>query len=1050
MWGCSLSLFLLPALLLAQTTGELRGTVTDPAGASVPAAKVTLTSKETGEVRVSHTGDQGSYAFPLLKIGAYTIAIEAPGFRKAIANATVRSAEAIAVTVRLELGQLSEQIEVNGAVSPMDVNSVQAQESFSAKLVREMPVARDPNAFPLSLAGIVPAPPGFNSGSFVTNGNRARSNNITIDNISSTDVATGGTGSSNNSSLNFSSIKEVKVITNNMSAEFGRNSGAQVQYITHSGTNRFHGELFEYFRNNVLNARDWFDRSGSPSLTRYNEFGGVLGGPVVRNKTHFFLSSELVPVRGLGGTRIAQVPTPEMRARVTDPTSKRLLEQYQLPVSDAGAVTQSAANTLDYYQYSARLDHQISSRDSIYGRFGGASQDSTGPSIIFFNSNLANFGLTSLNKVYNANINETHVFSATLVNELRGGFARTSPVFDLLTTVPIGPRINFSNGQVANFGHADNAPQGRVQNNYQLSDTVTWVHRAHNVKLGGDFFRYQFNSYQDTQVRGTYTFLNWDDFAQGRPNAYSQRFGGTSRGHRTWTGSVFFQDDYRLTPYLTLNLGLRLETFGAVREVNNLVSNLDFNCRDSIGIAGAGPLGCFTIGGDAIHGNRYLQPRLGFAWNPRGSSFVVRGGYGLVSDFNYLNPIVNQRALPPYVVTAALTGAANITGANSWANLAAGTAAIQQQNRSLVGSIRSDVRNFGDVNPALDRDLKNPQVHQWSLGIQREMPQDFVVKVSYVGVKANYLQRLRTINLNANVPAPAVTLADEAARAQEFVSSYAAMNGAADRFGARVDRRFNSVNLNDNSANSNFHAFEFMATRPFRGGLSSIVAYTYSKSIDDVSDGLTNIPNDNIQIQNPLDLRGNRGVSGFDVKHHAVVTHVWEPRFLRGFGMSGISSWRGGFPVSFEAGPRLGVQNISAIATTGFIRPNAAGSFVFNPQPAGSAGTPQGLTADPVATRRISAYAASLGLSQPLLGNFGTLGRNTHRLNGLTNFDWNAYKTIRLAERLSLKLRCEIYNVFNQHSFSNVDRNISSTTFGQYITLAQFQRTLQLGAVMQW
>ncbi|MFN7923951.1 MAG: carboxypeptidase regulatory-like domain-containing protein [Bryobacteraceae bacterium] len=1065
--GCALC-FAFCSPLLAQITGEVRGLVSDPSGSAVPGAKVTLTSLETGERRSMSSDAEGRYAFPLLKIGDYSVAVEAAGFRKAVASAGVRSAEITSVNLKLEVGQVTEQVTVTDAANPLDTQSAQIQESFETKKVQEIPVTRNPNLIAATLPGVVPAPSGFNSGSFISHGNRARANNITIDNITATDISVAGTGSSNNGPLNYSSIKEVKVITNNFSAEFGRNSGSQVQYITKSGTNEIHGEAYEYFRNDYFNARDWFDRSGAPTVTRANEFGGVLGGPVIKNKTHFFVSSELFPIRGSGAARVAQVPTQSMIAQVTDPTSKRLLEFYKLPAATTdsgtfGTVQQNAPARTEFWQYSARIDHQISGRDSIYGRYGQSHNEGTSSTNTFQGTNLANFGLASTNTPYSLNVNETHIFSPTVVNEFRGGFGRTSPIFSIDTTVtPLGPRIIFSNNQIAEFGHSTSGPQGRVQNTFQYGDTINWMRRAHNVKAGADFYRYQGNSFFDAQTRGQYTFLNWDDFAAGRPNAYTQRFGSSARGHRQWIGGMFVQDDYRLRPNLTLNLGFRLEYFGPITEVNAISSNLDFSCRDSLGAAGTGAFGCFSLGKPMVRTNLYPQPRVGIAWNPGAGKTVVRAGAGLVADFNFMNPLTNQRFLAPFIVTQNLTGTGSFAGANSWASLIAGTAAIQREASSLLGRVRNDVLNYGDMNPVIDPNLENPQVFQWSFSVQRQLPENIVLKLGYVGTKANYLQRARQVNLNAALPAPAVDLADEAARAAQFLTSYNNMTGATQRFATRTDPRFNTVNYFDSSANSNFHAFEMLATRPFRGGYSIQVAYTFSKSIDDVSDGLTAIPNDSTLLQDPNNTRANRSVSGFDIPHRTVITHVWElpwgkhiasgwlRRLVAGWGTSGISQFRSGFPVSFESGPRLGVANPSAIMVGGFIRPNVAGPFGFDPQPAGSANAPQGVTNDPVAGRRISAYAASLGLSQPLLGRFGSLGRNTHRISGSTNFDWNVYKNVAITERMRVKLRCEIYNVFNHHSFQDVTRNVTSPAFAQYVTPAQGQRFLQLGAVVEF
>jgi hypothetical protein len=392
----------------------------------------------------------------------------------------------------------------------------------------------------------------------------------------------------------------------------------------------------------------------------------------------------------------------------------------------------------------------------------------------------------------------------------------------------------------------------------------------------------------------------------------------------------------------------------------------------------------------------------------------------------------------------------------------AGTAQIQREGAAMVGRIRDDVYNYGDASPVVKPDLRNPQVHNWSFGVQRELPGGVVLKAGYVGTKGNFLSRHRQLNLNAARPAPATSLTDEAARAQQFVTSYNSMTGATMRPSTRLDPRFNVVNYYDDSANSNYHALEVLAVRTFRNGYSFQAAYTYGKAIDDVSDGLSALPNDSANIMDPTNMRNNRAVSGFDISHRVVMMHVvelpWGDRLsnrllrglLGGWGMSGIWSWRSGFPVSLDAGARMGVTNISTITTAGIGRPNAAGPVNFDPRPAGSEGAPNGLNSDPIAGRRIATYAESLGLSQPLLGNFGNLGRNSHRLGGQTDVDWNVYKNTRIGERFRLQLRAEAYNVFNLHSFRDVNRNISNPGFGQYTTPYQSQRILQLGAVLRF
>ena len=380
----------------AQITGDISGTVSDPSGAVVPNAKITLTSRETGAIRAMDADGEGRFGFNLLKIGLYEVKAEAPSFRAALTQATVRSGEIASVRFTLELGQVTEVVQVADAVALLDTANAQIQFSVEGAKIQDIPVNRNPNLFATTAPGIVPVTennPFLGSGSFNSNGNRGRGNNITVDNITATDISVTGTGGVLGP-LSFSQIKEVKLITNNFSAEYGRNGGSQLQYITHSGTNDFHGDLYEYFQNDKLNARPFFDRTGKANIVRQNIYGLAFGGPVVRNKLFFFGTLEYLKLRGAGSARIAQVPTPAMIAQVTDPTSRALLQQYQLPAAevinpDFGTVQQSAATTTDSRQYSIRLDWQITQNDRITGKFAEFEQSSSSSGLTFVGTNLA-------------------------------------------------------------------------------------------------------------------------------------------------------------------------------------------------------------------------------------------------------------------------------------------------------------------------------------------------------------------------------------------------------------------------------------------------------------------------------------------------------------------------------------------------------------------------------------------------------------------------------------------------------------------------------------
>lgn len=1062
-------LALIPAgSLLAQITGQLRGTVSDASGGSVANAKITVKDLETGQLRDQTTNSQGEFAFDLLQVGSYEVRAEATGFSVAVANAPVRTGETATLNIKLEIGQITQSVEVNTALQQLDTENAQLQNSVSGQSVQEIPVGRNPNIFALLSPGVAPVSannPYLGSGSFNSNGGRGRGNNITVDGITATDVSVTGTGGPLGP-LNFSSIKEVKVITNSFSAEYGRNSSSQVLYITKNGTNDLHGELYEYFENDKLNARSFFDTTGKPSILRNNVYGFEAGGPVYipklyngRNRLFWHADYEGVKTRGAGQAQTASVPTPAQLATVTDPTSLALIKQYALPSSASGQIQATAPNTTNSYEVSYRLDVIVTKNDTLWGRYGVFDSQASSSGLTFISSSLPGFGASSINHPREATLSETHLFGASAVNEFRFGFGQSKPSFPIQTPYPLGPQINFNDGSVTSVGVASNLPQGREQRTYQYTDNFSFVRGSHNFKVGGEYYDLAADSFFDNNFRSTISFNSFADFAAGLPTSYSQDFGNSVRANVVHNAFGFAQDDWRVTPKLTLNIGVRYEWAGGPTEANKKISNLDLNNQTAYGAAGAGPLGLLETGKPSFNSNNNWAPRFGFAWTPgNDSKLVVRGGYGIAYDFIYLNPITNQRFLPPFIYAASLSGKANFTGGNSLANLYAGTATIQQQTTAAVGSLSTTALNFGSISPAVAQNLKNPQVQQWNFGLEREFV-GLVWKATYVGTKGTFLTRTRPINLIANSVAPAVSVADETARLSQFTSAFAGLNGNTVLRSNRFDPRYNTVGYLEGSANSSYNALQIELQKRVTKGLFFNFSYTYSKSIDDNSDALGVLVNDTSGQQNPLNNRNNRGPSQFDLTHTFVLAHNYTLPFfqtstnkflkevLGGWSLGGITSYRSGAPVNIFSGPRLGLtDSIAALGGSAVDRPNVAGSIVnFSPQPAGSPGNPASLGLVTVNGVKVSAYAASLGLSQPLLGNFGTLGRNVLRLNGQTNFDWDIYKNFPVKEKLNVQVRSEFYNMLNAVAFQSMTSStITSQNFGVYNTLSQNPRLIQL------
>jgi outer membrane receptor protein involved in Fe transport len=1059
--ACILCVLALAGTASGQITGDLRGVVLDPTGAAVTGAQVTLKSLETGEQRADTTDQEGRFNFTLLRVGNYEVKAEASGFRISLTQAEVKTGEISSVQFRLEVGQLTETVTVTDAVTQLDTENSQIQTSVIGTSVQEIPVGRNPNLFALTAPGIAPVStnnPFLGSGSFNSNGGRGRGNNITVDGITATDVSVTGTGGPLRP-LNFSSIKEVKVITNNFTAEYGRNSSAQVVYLTKNGTNNLHGELFEFLRNDKFNARSFFDTTGKPPVTRYNEYGWAVGGPVYlpglfdgRNKVFFFTDFYQIKERGAGATRIANVPTPAMIAQVTDPTSKALIDQYQLAdlATPSGSTQTSAPSRADIWQYSVRGDINLSSKDTLWVRYSDANSAEASSGLTFINSNIPGFGATSANKPAQATIQHVRLFGPSVVNEFRFGFGHSEPDFPLDTPYPLGPRIEIVSGEVMRFGLWEGLPQGRAQDTFQFTDNVSFIRGRHNFKAGGEYYYLRADSFFDSLARGLYQFATWADFAAGRPLLAQQRFGDSNRNNRVKNAYAFFQDDWKVTRNLTLNLGLRYEFAGGPTEANERISNLNLDNHTAYGAAGAGRWGLLETGKPSFEGNHNWAPRVGFAWNVGGSqTMVVRGGYGVAYDFVFLNPITNQRFLPPIMITGQLSGQASFTGDNSWANFVAGTARLQQETAAQVGQLSTTTLNFGNISPAIDQSLRNAQVRHFHFGVQRDVL-GLVLKASYVGTKGNYLPRSRDINLLASPVAPATSLADEQARLAQFQAAFSALNGSTTRYSNRIDPRYNVISYVDSSANSNYHSGQFEVQKRFSHGYMFQANYTIGKAIDDGSDVLGVLINDSPNQQNPLDNRNNRGPSQFDVRQRLVIAHQWllpwgtgssrwwVRSLLAGWGFAGVSSFRSGFPVTLDAGARQGINPLTVFGGGAQVRPNVAGPIDFNPLPTGAAGSPFGVTGG------ISNYATSLGLSQPLLGNAGTMGRNVLRLDGEQIFDWSVYKNFAVTEGTAFQLRCEMYNTFNSASFQEINRVITNPNFGQYTAVGPNERRLQL------
>lgn len=1074
--------------LLAQyTVGRVEGTVLDPSGAVVVAATLTIRNLGTNATRVFTTGRDGHFVFFALPPGRYELSAEAADFVKRTFEITVSTNQTTTQNVVLRVSADATTLDVTADGSgQLDTADSQRSITRSELEVASLPtLGRNMMSLVHLGPGLTPTNNprggttfggggsyviilGVQSGLIAANGGRAQASSVQLDYTDANDWEGGGFAPGMQA-ITPDMLQEFKVLTTNLPAEYGVKASAQVMMITKSGTNSWHGTAYDFLQNDFFNARDYFDRTGHASPLKQNIYGTTMGGPLFRDRTFLFGGYEGRKTRGGSFTTLASVPTAQARARATDPAIIDLMNRF-LPMppdngTDVGTVAVQIPSPVDTYQFVAKADHRFSTGHSISARY----LQSTASFVARFPSqnSLPGFDVDNHFELRNVNITDSIVLSPRTVNELRLAYGRASaaglPQNELET-----PRFIILG--LVNFGALQSVPASRLFNVYQVNEIVSHVRGRHMLKLGADLRKIQDNSLNATNSRGVFTFASLNTFLAGQPSTWTQLFGNTYRGFRTNLSAFFVQDDWKLTPTLTANFGLRYEIQGALSEANGISSVLDPTSNAAIGAAGSGPLGSFRLGGDAIEGNPYnVAPRVGFAWNPRGGNLVVRGGYGIFWDSFTFTPLAASRSVPPFNYTFTLGGAPprpQISGANSFDNLLNGTAPILTQAQAQVGGFGS-LQNFGSVTSA-DPRLSNPYVQDFSLGIEYRLADAYVFTLSYVGTKGTQLTRLVPINPVVRRPAAATSAADEIARLAEFQAALSAENGPGNN---RLDPRFDQVNYHNSGGSSIYHSLQAEVKKSFSNGLQFQASYTWSKSIDDASDFVPAIQaNDASFAQNGFNLRAERGVSNFDLTHRLLVTGIWQMPFfrtlggvpgalLRGWSFESTNMWQSGLPATLLAGTRLGIADVNL---DGNFIPTGADNTRANCVP-GGVGFRLGSAATIPAPNQRGVNGApnssNFAYTQPLLGNDGTCGRDNIRMNDLVNFDWSMFKDTQLAESgpfgsgpWTLQFRGEFYNVFNIPFLTaqgDAWRTLASPSFGLF-NAAGATRKMQFALRLVW
>ena len=1024
--------------VLAQSTATLQGTVTDAKGAVIPNATVTVKNKATSAERTAQTDTDGNYQVAALPVGAYSVEVKVQGFKTQVADGvTLEVAKTVIQNFQLDIGAISEQVLVSSDLPVVETTTTSVGTVINQRTVQEIPLnGRHFVDLGLLIPGSVTPPQnGFltaplrGQGSFAINtaGNREDTVNFMINGINLNDMV--------QNQITFqpsiNTVQEFKADNSTFSAEYGRNSGAIVNIATRSGANDYHGELFEFLRNDALDARNFFERTSQPPPFKRNQFGFNIGGPLSlphfgeggpglsyngKNKTFFFFSYEGLRQRQGLTLPSSTVPTAAQRAAVTDPVIKQLLPLIPLPNVGTTGFGGAATAPVNIDQGTIDISHNMGANDRIHGYYA-LQRDQRGEPTLQGNS-IPGFGDTRTSRRQIFTLNETHTFGAAVVNEARFGFNRIHIAFvpnAQLNPLDFGikngvteaiglPQMSVG-GTGLNFGGPSGFPQGRSDTTYVFSDTLNYLRGNHSFRFGGEWRRfYNNNTGKDT---GTFTFANMTAFLAGTANAFNVTLGDVSSAIAQGALGFFVQDNYKVRPNLTFELGFRYDW---------LMSPTERFDRFVDYVPGANSLVQVNHGiAPVYHTNaKNFQPRLGFAWDPwKDGKTSIRGAYAILADQPITNLVTGNAANPPFATTVALP-------ANSTTQLFNAT----DPGHAVPGSTISPSSS--------DPEFDSAYIQSWNLNVQREVMHGLALTAGYYGSKGTHLRLTRNLNqifLNA---------------ALNPVRPFPVLSSSSP-IGAGVPLQ--NITFREGTGNSNYNALWVTADKRIGKGLQFNASYTFSKSIDYNSQS-----SQGVTVQDSFNLRGDRGLSDFDVRHRFVVSGLYELPFKgnqlkEGWQLSFIEQSQGGNPVTLLAGnvgalpggiPSANANSLTGLAT---LRPDVAGPITISPTAAPVASGIgvqwfSGTVCDPRPGGTCPSGSAVVLPVQFINGktiyHFGSLGRNVVIGPGFNNTDISLIKRTKISERQMIEFRWEVFDVFNHANFGQPGRTaqVGSTTFG--------------------
>jgi outer membrane receptor protein involved in Fe transport len=996
--------------------GVLVGTITDPTGAVVTGVTVRITNTATNVTRETISLGEGSYRLDAVDPGTYKISVTATGFKSTARDQVVVAAgQTTESSFKLEVGNSGEVVNITA-----DTNVIlQTQDgartnTITSRQITDLPVPTlNPVDLVFTLPGVVD--PGTLAGGnvqgteFSVNGLRPRANSQLIDGAENNDISING--QSYIPSLR-DGFQEVSVLGGDNSAEYGRGGGAVVNLITKSGTNKFHGSVYDVIAPSALfslsSGQKINEGLTSVPVSIQNQYGFSFGGPIKKDKLFFFGTFQASPFRTIGGAASAVVPTQEgfdlLRSLFPQGRSANL-DRYLSIVGNlrgvanpvmvglgggrpsvpfATATINSVPQPLNDYQWLTRIDWAPSIKDNLSFRY--VFDDNTLVNQI--PSAFAGFGLDVPSRAQNFQLSYTRNFSPTWVNEFRFSYGRSAGVFQASNPAVAlnGPVFSIAETVISDVGLDPTFPQGRFLNTFQFQDTVTHIQGGHTIRAGVDLARQLSKELVPFNDRGVLTFSsgggfpafgNFVDGFSGVQGTFGDKvFGSPTVYPNRFQQAYFVNDSWRLLPNLTLNLGLRYENYGTPENVLPFPAFPGFDKPINTRVEQKGD-------------NNNFAPRFSFAYTPHwGGKFfgqektVIRGGYQVSYDVFFDNILLNTAASSPNVFRATTLG--SDAGGRGFAN--AGVNSLPTTG-AFDPTARID---------SIDPNLVNPLTHVWNLGVQRELPGNVVLDVAYVGSRGSRLFLNQELNFGVNGERP---LADRGL-----------------------------VVLRTNAGDSNYHSLQTRLERGLRKGLLFRFAYTYSKAIDNVNSEVFTTSGGSSRASDPLNLRTDRSVASFDVPHRIVWSSVWDipgpksgwlGQTLGGWSLTGIYTLQSGaVETPFVGGidlngdlnsfnDRPSINNLAAPANSVAIANNTG--FC------GDSGSPTGYcdaNGSPIQ------LANARYLVDPTVRT-NIAGRNTLRANWTNRADASLSKSIRMPfEGHRLDLRFEFFNVFNHANYT--------------------------------